>query len=588
MATPKKRTPAADSTTPPTTREDVRAWFHRAKFGLFIHWGIYAVPGRGEWLRSYEKISEKEYARFKPRFNPKRFNPDQWADLAKKAGVKYMVFTTKHHDGFCMFDAHNTDWKVTNTPYGKDIVEAVTRSFENRGIRVGYYYSIMDWHHPDYLPRMAFEAADRPSEGHDVMDYIAFMREHLKQIITEYRPAPFVLWYDGGWLNTPESLGAAETNAMVRKLKPDILINDRHRTKEDLITPEQRIPPTGLRDENGNPVLWEACMTMTSHWWGYDRNETKFKEKDFLIRMMIDIVAKGGNFLLNVGPKPDGTIQKEFTERLLAIGKWLDKYSEAIFDTTASPFNRLPFYGRVTVKGDRLYVHVFTWPKQGYIQLPNLENNILDAWLVGGSQKRLPIAKRDGDWYLKLPAKPTDPAASVIAVQLDGPPRTTPVVIRPGRRSQVELSALYGDPVGPHGQRIRYEERNGDIVVANWYRAPDSIEWEFELPAAGIYRVDMNAIVERKGAVLDVFANPGLVTKMAPNGLPFVEGANPDAPTPTFTFTAKTSKPEGQKRQLGKVALPAGTNKLKIALKDAAGTPGIVLQSVTLVKCRQL
>ena len=587
MATSKKRPPAAEAT-PPTTREDVRAWFHRAKFGLFIHWGIYAVPGRGEWLRSHEQISEKEYARFKPRFNPKRFNPDQWADLAKKAGVKYMVFTTKHHDGFCMFDAHNTDWKVTNTPYGKDVVEEVTRSFENRGIRVGYYYSIMDWHHPDYLPRMAFEAADRPSEGHDVMDYIAFMREHLKQIITEYRPAPFVLWYDGGWLNTPESLGAAETNAMVRKLKPDILINDRHRTKEDLITPEQRIPPTGLRDENGNPVLWEACMTMTSHWWGYDRNETKFKEKDFLIRTMIDIVSKGGNFLLNVGPKPDGTIQKEFTERLLAIGKWLDKYSEAIFDTTASPFNRLPFYGRVTVKDDRLYVHVFTWPKQGYIQLPNLENNILDAWLVGGSQKRLPIAKRDGEWYLKLPAKPTDAAASVIAVQLDGPPRTTPVVIRPGRRGQVELPALYGDPIGPHGQRIRYEERNGDIVVANWYRAPDCIEWEFELPAAGIYRVDMNAIVEQKGAVLDVFANPGLVTRMDPNGLPFVEGANPDAPTPTFTFTAKTSKPEGQKRQLGKVALPAGNNKLKIALKDAAGTPGIVLQSVTLVKCRQL
>lgn len=586
MAKTKNSALSTAQPTPPTTREDVRAWFHQAKFGLFIHWGIYAVPGRGEWLRSHEQITEKDYARFRPRFNPKRFNPDQWAALAQKAGVKYMVFTTKHHDGFCMFDAHNTDWKVTNTPYGKDILAEVTRSFENRGITVGYYYSIMDWHHPDYLPRLAFEAADRPAQGHDVMNYIAYMREHLKQIVTEYRPAPFVLWYDGGWLNTPESLGAAETNAMVRQLKPDILINDRHHTKEDLVTPEQRVPPTGLRDENGNPVLWEACMTMTSHWWGYDRQETKFKEKDYLIRMFVDIVAKGGNFLLNVGPKPDGTIQKEFTDRLLAIGKWLDKYSEAIFDTTASPFNRLPFYGRATVKGDLLYVHVFTWPKQGYIQLPNLENNVLDAWPVGGRKKRLPVAKLNGDWHLKLPPKPTDPAASVIAVQLDGPPRTTPVVIRPNRRGQVELPALYGDLAGPHGQRIRYEERAGDIVAANWYRAPDSIEWDFELPTAGSYRIDLQAIVERKGAILDVFVNPGLVTRMSPNGLPYVDGTRLDASAPSITFTAKTTKPDGQKRQLGKVTLPAGTNKLKITLKDAAGTPGLALQSVTLVKCR--
>ena len=168
---------------------------------------------------------------------------------------------------------------------------------------------------------------------------------------------------------------------------------------------------------------------------------------------------------------------------------------------------------------------------------------------------------------MKLPAKPTDAAALVIAVQLDGPPRTTPVVIRPGRRGQVELPALYGDPIGPHGQRIRYEERNGDIVVANWYRAPDCIEWEFELPAAGIYRVDLNAIVEQKGAVLDVFANPGLVTRMDPNGLPFVEGANPDAPTPTFTFTAKTTKPEGKSGGLARSLYPLETTNSKLRSK---------------------
>ena len=174
-------------------REATRKWFREAKFGLFIHWGLYSVRGEGEWLRSYKQVPEEEYRKQIPGFTASHFDAKAWARLARETGVKYMVITTKHHDGFCMFDAHNTDWKVTNTPAGRDLLRELVDAFEAEGIRVGFYYSIMDWHHPDYLPRMKFEEESRPSEGHNVMDYIAYMREQLHQILTEYSPAPFVL-----------------------------------------------------------------------------------------------------------------------------------------------------------------------------------------------------------------------------------------------------------------------------------------------------------------------------------------------------------------------------------------------------------
>jgi len=570
-------------------RESVKQWFRSAKFGMFIHWGVYSVTGRGEWLRSSEQVKEDEYIKQVPKFKGEKFDPGKWAALAKRAGMKYMVFTTKHHDGFCMFDAHNTDWKVTNSPVGRDVLADVTKAFEKEGIKVGYYYSIMDWHHPDYLPRMAFEAADRPSEGHDVMDYIGFMREHLKQILTEYGESPFVLWYDGGWMNAPEDLGAAETNALARQWKPGLLINDRHHTKEDLITPEQRVPATGIKDENGEPALWEACLTMTSHWWGYDKNEKNFKEKDYILRMLVDIVSKGGNFLLNVGPRPDGSLQREFVERLVFLGKWMDKYGEAIYNTTASPFNMLPFYGRVTVSGSRLYVHVFAWPKDRSILLPNLKNNVLQASVFGGRRKKLAFSKTDAGLRIELPEKATDATVSVIAVDLDGAPVVEPVKIVADKRGKIELPVLYGDLVGPHGQRIRYEIQDGCTLVGSWYRAPDRINWTFEAPASGEYRLEIEASTDagEGGSHYEVYVNPQLRPALAPNGKPWgAEDAkrlfvNP----PDLTYDTKSTNGIFRLRRLGVLKLEAGTNVVSIALKDAGGHKGMKLFAAKLVKC---
>jgi len=569
---------------PVSPREQTRRWFREAKFGLFIHWGVYALLGKGEWIRTVDKIPQDQYAKLPPRFNPKRFDPAAWATLAKRAGMQYMVITTKHHDGFCMFDARNTDWKVTKTPYGKDVLAEVSRAFLREGLKVGYYYSIMDWHHDDYLPRLDWERASRPAAGHEVMDYIAYMREHIRQLMTEYRPAPFVLWYDGGWMNKPEELGGRETNAEARRLKPDILINDRHFTKEDLVTPEQRIPPTGMRDENGEPVLWEACLTMTSHWWGYDQHEKVYKTNEFLIRMLVDIVSKGGNLLLNIGPKPDGTIQKEFRDRLLAIGRWMERYSEAIYGTTASPFNLLPFYGRVTTKGSRLYVHVFEWPGDRILRLPNLRNQVTEAYVLGRRKALLPLAREGADWAIKLPARAPDKAASVLVVELDGPPQVEPVVIGPDAKGIIHLPALYGSLEGPHGQRIRYESRDGVIHAGNWFRSPDSIEWSFHSPKAGIFRLAIDHAVDagQGGTPFQVFVNGKIAARMAPNGVPFSSGDGDIVSAAAMEFTTRATGGQFKARTIGNVELQKGENKLKLVVGKVAKQQSMDLRAVTL------
>lgn len=553
------------------SRAETLAWFQEARFGMFIHWGIYSLLGRGEWIRNVGHIPQEEYDKLPSRFTAEKFDPDAWAELAKRAGMKYMVVTTKHHDGFCMFDAHNTDWKITNTPFGRDAIAEITRAFERRGVRVGFYYSIMDWWHPDYLPRLEWEADRRPAEGHDVRRYIEYMREHIAQLMTEYRPAPFVLWWDGGWVNDPEELGGQETNDMARRLKPDILINDRAFTREDLVTPEQRIPPTGMFDAEGKPLVWEACITMTSHWWGYDQEETVYKSPEFLIRMLVDIVSKGGNLLLNIGPKPDGTIQEEFVERLEAIGRWMDKYSEAIYGTTASPFNLLPFYGRVTTKGERLYVHVFEWPAEGVIRLPGLKNEVRRVALVEKGRPKLKFEREGEDVVITLPEEAPDPVASVIAVDLVGAPEVEPMVLGPDATGAIKLPVLYGFLDGPHGMRIRYEAEDGIIHAGNWINPKDSIEWTVEVPQRGDYRVwlDYRVPAGQGGSEVEIVVNGKAVPRIMPNGM--IAGSG-------------DTEIEGGERQVVKTASTGGAFKRKraalVRLKKGANTIKVMVPTI--------
>lgn len=567
------------------TREETLQWFHEARFGMFIHWGVYALLGRGEWIRNVGKIPQDEYDKLPPKFTAKKFDPAQWADLAKRAGMKYMVVTTKHHDGFCMFDAHNTEWKVTNTPFGRDAIREMTEAFEKKGIPVGYYYSIMDWWHEDYLPRMPWEADERPAEGHDVMRYIEYMREHIEQLMTEYRPAPFVLWWDGGWINKPEELDGEGTNAFARKLKPDLLINDRHFTKEDLVTPEQRIPPTGYYDEEGNPQTWEACITMTSHWWGYDKDETVYKTSEYLIRMLVDIVSKGGNLLLNIGPKPDGTIQKEFVQRLEDIGAWMDQFSEAIYGTTSSPFNLLPFYGRVTTKGERLYVHVFEWPADGTIRLPGLTNEVKRVSAVAKGGPKLAFERDGSDVVITLPEKPLHPVASVFAVDLVGEPQVEPLVLGPAADGAIELPAVMGFLDGAHGMRIRYESEGGIIHAGNWLKSADSIEWTVTAPKRGDYEVwlDHRVPAGQGGSEIEVVVNGKEAPKVMPNGMISSGGGTQVEGGQRQVLKTSSTKGEFKRKRAAIVRLKKGENTIKVTAPSIKKTAAMDLRGVTLV-----
>jgi len=391
-------------------------------------------------------------------------------------------------------------------------------------------------------------------------------------------------------MNKPEDLGALETNAMARKLKPDILINDRHSTKEDIVTPEQRIPPTGLRDPEGNPLLWEACLTMTSHWWGYDKYEKDYKSSQFLIRTLVDIVSKGGNLLLNIGPKPDGTIQKEFVDRLHAIGRWMDKYSEAIYGTSASPFNLLPFYGRVTTKGNKLYVHVFEWPADLQIRLPKLVNQVRRSCLLEKDKPVLSCERSGEDWIIQLPRKAPDENASVLVVELDGPPQVEPSVIRPDARGVIDLPVIYGLLDGPHGMRIRYESRAGIIHAGNWVNPKDSIEWTFEVPRAGDYQVWLDYAVEagQGGSEVEFIVNGKEIPLIAPNGLAFGVGAGTETIAGAKKQVCKTSSTGGQFKQKKAVLirLTKGTNRLKVMVPRIKKVKGMDLRGVILKPVR--
>ncbi|NOX55896.1 MAG: alpha-L-fucosidase [Planctomycetes bacterium] len=500
--------PAAGADIPPL--EQRAAWFRQARFGLFIHWGVYSVIGKGEWVRHTGKIPLDEYNKLTAQFHPTQFDAAEWVALAKRAGQKYLVITTKHHDGFCMFDSKLTDYDIMSTPLKRDVIKELADECHRQGMRIGFYYSIMDWHHPDYLPRRPWEK-DRSTEGADFNRYVEYMRGQIRELMTNYGRID-ILWFDGGWeRKSPEDRAKfREIIQMARSLQPHILVNNRANIGGDFETPEQFIPATGIVGQDGRPALWEVCMTMTTGhgsfaptaWWGYDRYEKEFKPTDELIQKLIDIVSKGGNFLLNVGPEPSGKIRPEETERLLGIGRWMQRYGEAIYGTTASPFRMLPFFGRVTRKGRTLYVHVFDWPPNRRLVLPGLRSQVKKAFVMGRPDETVGVERSaDGrDVLLRLPGEAPDPVASVLVVQIDGPVAVEPVRIEPGPDGIVHLPSHYAEIRARHGQRAKPVSEKGRTYIGNWSNPNDVVVWQFTLPSTGEYSVRIDARMASQAA----------------------------------------------------------------------------------------
>ena len=423
----------------PAEHNQRMAWWREARFGMFIHWGLYAVPAGdykgqrskeiGEWIMSWANIPRADYEKFAPQFNPDKFDAARWVAIAKGAGMKYIVITSKHHEGFAMYDSAVSDYTIVKrTPWAKDPMAALSAEARKAGLKFCFYYSIMDWHHPSqYVNAPGKDRTAGNGKTEIIPDqkaaYIAYMKAELKELVTKYDPA--VLWFDGEWMDWWTEADGQDLYAYVRGLKPDIIINNRVGTgrkgmegmnkgdKEyagDFGTPEQQIPANGIKG-----VDWESCMTMNDTW-GFKSYDTNWKSAETIVHNLVDIASKGGNYLLNVGPTSEGEIPGPSVERLAAVGKWMSVNGEAIYGSSASPFSeQLPF-GRVTKKPGRLYVHVFDWPASGTITLPAWGATPKKAWLL--ATKAPVLVKVDATGVtLTLPAQAPDAIASVIAIE---------------------------------------------------------------------------------------------------------------------------------------------------------------------------
>jgi alpha-L-fucosidase len=396
-------------------------WWNEARFGMFIHWGIYSVPagtydgkqipGIGEWIMNKGKIPMAVYQQYAKQFNPTKFNAETVVKLAKAAGMRYIVITSKHHDGFAMFKSDASNFNIVDaTPFKRDVIAEMAAACKKYGIKFGLYYSqAQDWNHPGGAANGGHWDKAQDGSMDEYIDKVAVPQ--MKEILTKYGPIS-VLWFD-----TPTDMThdrAAKIYDLL-KLQPNIIYNNRlgGGFGGDLETPEQYIPATGLPGKN-----WESCMTMNDTW-GYKSYDHNWKSTRTLIQNLVDIASKGGNYLLNVGPTSEGLIPDASIERLQQIGKWMDVNGDAIHGTTNGPFSYLS-WGRSTRKGQTLYLHVFNWPANGILNVP-FKNQVTKAWLLANG-KPVPYKTTKAGLTLTLPATAPDSIASVIALQFVGEP----------------------------------------------------------------------------------------------------------------------------------------------------------------------
>jgi alpha-L-fucosidase len=490
--------PYTDETT--AERDDRMAWWREARFGMFIHWGVYSVPAGeykgqrfdhiGEWIMLDGHIPVAEYREYAKQFNPVKYDPEFWAQLAADAGMKYIVITSKHHDGFALFPSDVTDWDVADaTPYGKDLIGPLREAARKRGLRFGLYYSqAQDWTHPGGAK------ATRPGrhgpEGWDPAhrgDFDQYLEKiaipQSREILSRYDLD--VLWWD-----TPVQMNEERAKKFLPLLEPypQLIVNNRlvrPTPKGDFDTPEQRIPGTGIDGD------WETCMTM-NRTWGYKFYDHDWKSVEMLLTNLIDIASKGGNYLLNIGPKSDGTIPQESIDRLRAIGTWMKVNGEAIYGTTASPTSR-PDWGRITKKvGDdasTLYLHVFEWPSDGLLPVA-IGNDVVDCQLLADSSRKFDVDRSEtAGLTVRLTGDAPDPIASVVVLKVRGEPNPLVRATPQGADGRVVLKAVDADIHSRMNTEPRVESQDENANLGYWTDPTAWVQFKFQLNKPGTFQV---------------------------------------------------------------------------------------------------
>jgi alpha-L-fucosidase len=406
-----------------TQKAERMKWWTDARFGMFIHWGLYALPARHEWVKNAERMTNEQYQKYFDMFNPDMYDPHEWAKMAKAAGMRYVVLTAKHHEGFCLFDTKFTDYKATNTPYGKDVIKEYVEAFRSEGLKIGFYYSLIDWHHPDYtidkyhpLRQESDSAYTRLNKGKDMNKYREYIKNQVRELLTNYGEIS-IIWFDFSFPGK-NGKGRADWDSenllkMTRSLQPGIIVDDRLDLSDveggfDFVSPEQ-VKVAKWPEANGKRVPWETCQTFSGSW-GYYRDENTWKSPAQLLELLIESVSKGGNLLLNVGPTARGVFDYRAQDRLISMGEWMKYNNRSVYGCTnapdgiAAPDNTLLTYNTLT---KRLYVHLLSYP-MGSLTMSGMTDKVrYIQFLHDASEIKFREERNDGknDLILSLPVQ---------------------------------------------------------------------------------------------------------------------------------------------------------------------------------------
>ncbi|HVT10880.1 MAG TPA: alpha-L-fucosidase [Fimbriimonadaceae bacterium] len=561
-----KQDPSVDPNVKETkAHRDARMkWWREARFGMFIHWGLYAqLAGEykgirtgsiGEWIMHDLKIPVADYANLAKEFDPERFSADTWVGIAKAAGMKYIVMTAKHHEGFAMFHSLADPYNIYDaTPFKRDPIAEMAAACKRQGLKFGVYYSqAQDWHHAGGA---AYGGHWDPAQDGDLDEYVQKVAApQVRELLDRYHPA--ILWWD-----TPVEMSKEDIKALTAAFDddPGLIANNRlgNGVMGDTETPEQYIPAKGFPGRD-----WETCMTINDTW-GYKSFDTNFKSSENLIRNLIDIASKGGNYLLNVGPDPKGVIPAPEVERLKAMGEWLNKNGASIYATTASPYKRLPFEGRCTVKGNALFLNVFEWPAGG-LTLGGLETPVRSATVLATGEKLKVEKNADGTLSIAKPAR-LDPVSTAIALNLSGAPvvNEPEITIAPGPDGAISLDA--GD-ANLEGHTFQVETVLNRQNIGYWTDASDAASWKVKTAAEGNYAVSLEYACEpgSEGSTFEIQVDGNST------------GLTGSIPKTASWQDYKTMNLDGT------LSLPAGTHTIKIVPKSKPSTAVMNLRRIHL------